>query len=427
MPRPTLIERATKYVAAIPGAKSGEGRHAATVNVANALLHGFGLKEADAWVLLQDFNSRCDPPSNDAKLTHRFGLAKGFDNSDKPKCWLAEGKEEYGESLKPGQALKSARPQLQKAKYDPEILKRTAAKISEKVDLLYLANRSVVDPATVGIDDFLRAVVPDGGKVLIFNKVRWADGAQCTQGEALWPDETPPTTGSHGVWWLPQPVDGKYRIQPDVHKNGDPKTSRRAGNCCEGFPYLVIESDEAPVLEWMAVLVQLPLHIVAVYSSGGRSVHALVRIGAATKGHWDAIVKGDDLEGEMKGMAAGMKTLILNGADKGVLSAVRLTRLPGAYREGKVKELDDGRTVYQKFDRPILQKLLYLNPLPDGRPICEIMPRRDVVNHWFDLAAHDYPDADEQLKGKIRRGVGYYAPVSKRCRQAVAELRRGAA
>ena len=34
---------------------------------------------------------------------------------------------------------------------------------------------------------------------------------------------------------------------------------------------------------------QVPLRIVAIYSSGGRSVHALVRVDARTKGHWDEI------------------------------------------------------------------------------------------------------------------------------------------
>jgi len=42
------------------------------------------------------------------------------------------------------------------------------------------------------------------------------------------------------------------------------------------------------------------------------------------------------------------------GADPGALSAVRLTRLPQAMRGQR------------------LQRLLYLNPDPDGRPIVEL-------------------------------------------------------
>ena len=56
------------------------------------------------------------------------------------------------------------------------------------------------------------------------------------------------------------------------------------------------------------------------------------------------------------------------GADISSLSAVRLTRLPCCERLGK--EDKDGK--YQKFaDGPHLQRLLYLNPAPDGTPIAQ--------------------------------------------------------
>jgi len=413
-----------RYVDAIPGAVSGSGGHNATFAVACALVKGFNLSSDQAMALLQRWNGKCDPHWSDKDLLHKVTQANSSPD-DQPRGYLAgAGRHETGEL-----PASSARP-LPKPKpkpvYDPELLSRMAAKVGQKVDLVYLANRSAVDPATVTIDGFLRAVVPAEGKVLIFNQIN-AQGAQVTQGEALWPDDEAPWTGKGGVWWLPQPVDGVYRIQPDVNKDGKPKTSRRAGNCCQSFPYLVIESDEAPVLEWMAVLVQLPLRIVAIYTSGGRSVHALVRIDATTKGHWDVLVKGDDLSPEAAGMAAGMKALILNGADKGVLSAVRLTRLPGAYREGKMKKLEDGRMVYQKFDKPILQKLLYLNPGADGRPICELMARRDVIECWYAEADALRMDASQEEKYRVMDGMAYYAPVSETMRRALRALRGGLA
>ena len=83
----------------------------------------------------------------------------------------------------------------------------------------------------------------------------------------------------------------------------------------------------------------MPLPIACICESGGRSIHALVKIEAASKGEWDAMVK------KMK------PVLVTLGADPGALSAVRLTRLPQARR---------GRRV---------QRLLYLNPEPDGRPV----------------------------------------------------------
>ena len=413
MPRPTLIERAQKYVAAMPGGVSGQGRHTATVEVANVLLNGFGLEEGDAWAILNVFNGRCDPPSPERKLQYRFELAKKFDNSNKDKHWLREGREDYGQKIQGAPARPKAYQPPPKPKYDPEVLQRTAAKLGEPVNLLYLANRSALDPALVTSEEFLRRVMRAGDKVLAFNRVNQT-GDCYTQGEAVWPDEALPKTGRCGVWWLIQPVDGKYHPNPRTDT-----TSRRSEESVTRWPYMILESDDAPVMQWMAVLVQLPIKIVAIYSSGGRSVHALVQLDATTKGHWDAIVKGDELT-HSESMAVGMRVLILNGADRGVLSAVRLSRLPGCFREGKMK---DGR--YEKFPRPQLQKLLYLNPDPEARPISSMLVRRDVEETWCNMAANGISDADDTGGRWLLDALAYYAPVSAKVRSALKSLAGG--
>ena len=81
--------------------------------------------------------------------------------------------------------------------------------------------------------------------------------------------------------------------------------------------------------------------------SGKRSIHALVRVDAASKSDWD-------------GRIGAIKPLLITlGADRGALSAVRLTRLPQAKRGERV------------------QRLLYLNPAPDGAPIIRMRNVRD--------------------------------------------------
>ena len=72
---------------------------------------------------------------------------------------------------------------------------------------------------------------------------------------------------------------------------------------------------------------------------GKRSIHALVRLDAASKADWDRL------------MAPLKPVLITLGADRGALSAVRLSRLPQAMRGERC------------------QRLLYLNPQPTGQPI----------------------------------------------------------
>lgn len=413
MPRPTIIERARKYVAAMPPGVSGSGRHNATVAVANVLLHGFGLQGNDAWALLVEFNERCQPPSSEAKLRHRLEVSRNFQNDGKPRGWLCDANDEYGKTA--AAPAKPAPKPRAKAEYDPERLKRFSGHWAQRVDLVWLANRSAIDPATVDSEGFLKALYAPNENVLIFNKCN-REGAQVTQGEAMWPAEPPPTTGQYGVWFLPQPVDGQYHPNPRNidKKTGNAKSSRRSEESVTDWRYLVLESDSAPLREWLGVLVQLPLKICAIYTSGGRSVHALVRVNAKTKGQWDEMKS----ECFSKDAAAG-RFLVTNGLDVGVLSAVRLSRLPGAMREGKVVNENQ----YLRFERPELQKLLYICPSPRGSALVDMLPVRNVEDTWVEHASHGISDADETGGAWLKHGLRYYARVSERIRAALTELR----
>lgn len=147
-----------------------------------------------------------------------------------------------------------------------------------------------------------------------------------------------------GVWFLSNPVDGQWHPNP---RNAG-KLSCRSQESVTSFRYAVLECDhekEHPGLNalWLRYLVRLPLPITAMYTSGGRSIHALVRVDAASKKDWDIFRDTKLLES------------IAFGADSAALSAVRLTRLPFS------RNLKHGT----------LQRLLFLNPQPTGRAICE--------------------------------------------------------
>lgn len=400
MPRPTIIDRARSYVGAMPSAVSGGGGHNATFAAACVLVKGFNLSVDQARPLLQEFNQRCVPPWNDKQIEHKLRQADTTPDAQ-PRGYL------IGENAGPvgvAPAARRAVPPPPKPQYDPDELREFAGQWASEVDLVWLANRSLVDPATVTSKDFLEALYSPKENVLIFNQCD-ARGQQRTQGEALWPHDEPCKTGRYGVWYLPQPVDGEYHPNPRSEHN---QMSRRSQESVLRFPFLVLESDEAPLREWLGALVQLPLKIVAIYTSGGRSVHALVRVGAQTKEQWDHIKQS---------MAPGLRFLINQGLDKGVLSAVRLSRLPQAWREGKVKEESDGRYTYVKFNRPQLQKLLYLNPSAPARPICEQFARRDVEDYWLEKAKYGISDADETGGKWLRDPLRYYATVSTKLRQ----------
>lgn len=337
-PRTSVAERARRYLAKCPPAISGQGGHNATYHAAAAMIHGFDLSEADTLALLRDWNRACQPPWSEAEMLHKVRSAANAPQS-KPRGYLAgaaSGKPRGAGSAPAGGRLAARR----KPVFCPMVLKRVAAKMGAVPDVFaFVSGRS---PVAVGGQDsaaVLRRLYPKGSgeRVVIFSDMK-------SQGQMVWEADKGDRiearqlpTGPDGVWFLAQPVDGEFHPNPRLGG----KSSRRSEEAVTSWRYVVLESDEADADEWLRCLVQMPLRIACICESGGRSVHALVRVDAASKRDWDARV------GSMK---PGLITL---GADAGALSAVRLTRLPQAMRGGR------------------LQRLLYLNPTPDGKPIAE--------------------------------------------------------
>lgn len=381
-PMLSLIERAQKYVAKMPPAVSGQNGHGATFHVACVLVQGFGLTPAQAMPLLQEFNLRCEPPWKERELRHKLDGAEKAFNSDKGRGYLAKGMEfspsaDYREKHNVAPA--------EKPQFEETALSRFAGELAGNVDLLWLAARSEADPCTVTSKQFLELLYRHGERVVIFTDNK-------SQGDAVWPADPIPERGPHGVWFLAQPVDGKYHPNP---RQGT--MSRRSEEAVTSWRYFVIESDQANLKQWLAAVVQFPLRIAAIYSSGGRSVHALVKIDARTKGEWDA-------ERE-----ALKNALVILGADPGAMTAVRLTRLPGCWRHRS------------------LQKLLYIHPDPPMRPICEMAPRRDVLKPWLEWASLGIADSDETDGAALTRALHYYAPVNEDCRLHLQRLLRAKA
>jgi hypothetical protein len=96
------------------------------------------------------------------------------------------------------------------------------------------------------------------------------------------------------------------------------------------------------------VLAQLQIPICAIYTSGGRSIHALVKLEVPTKAHWDAV------RDTLREMVCPL------GGDAGAMSAVRLSRLPGCQRGVGAAA------------KP--QRLLYLNPNPADHTAIRLLP-----------------------------------------------------
>jgi hypothetical protein len=332
------LERARRYIAKCPAAISGQGGHNATFHVAACLVHGFALDEADTLTLLREFNQRCVPPWSAGELVHKIKSAANTVHLLPRGHLLGAGVESQIAKRQSPIAMRLRAEKAAKPLFCPMVLKRIAAKAAGIGDVLAFVNeRSPVrvdcqDSASVLRWLFRRG---SGEKVVLFNEMK-------SQGQFVWEADKSDSIQNHhlpagndGVWFLPQPVDGEFHPNPRLSG----KRSRRSEESVTSWRYAVLESDEADSEDWLRCLVQMPLRIACICESGGRSIHALVRIDAASKADWDAKI------------ATFKPVLVTLGADPGALSAVRLSRLPQAKRGERV------------------QTLLYLNPDPDGRPI----------------------------------------------------------
>jgi hypothetical protein len=163
-----------------------------------------------------------------------------------------------------------------------------------------------------------------------------------------------------GVWFLCNPVDGRWHDTGDKDEAGNPVLSCRNWQAVTTFRYAVLESDQAPADLWLAFIAQLPLRIAAIYTSGGRSIHCLLRLDAPSKEAWDEVIRP---------LKRPLKVL---GADAACLSAVRLTRLPGCWRPEKGG----------------FQKLLYLHPDPPEAKLVDLpvlRTRFEMLDRWLNL------------------------------------------
>ena len=153
------------------------------------------------------------------------------------------------------------------------------------------------------------------------------------------PSEVPPEfhrAPGDGSWFLTSPLSGKAAMAG----NGN-----RSAFCLEAmisFPYAVLESDELSPNDFMRVLVNLPIPITMLTTTGGSGIHALWRVtkptAAAFRERLDPI----------------KHVLSRLGFDARAVTPHRQTRLPNVWRGNR------------------FQKLLYLNPNPPAIRLADL-------------------------------------------------------
>lgn len=353
----TIIERARRYVAKCPPAISGQGGHNATLYVACVLAHGFDLTDGDALALLREWNGGCQPPWNEAEMVHKITSARTVAHRDVRGHLLKRGtrsaergagtanRRDFGGSPKPT----GGAPVLPKAKFaaiDPVGVTKAFLKgfYCSEQDLTEASAVKMSDDWKQGGAVLVRSLYEAGERVNFVTEYQIfteRDGTVKAKpngcGITLDRDALVARFKQHGsdmseagAWLRMNPLDGKGVADVNV----------------TAFRFTLLESDILPIELQLPLLARLPLPIAAILGSGGKSVHAWVKVEAA------------DFNGYRETVARLFELVARFGFDQKNKNSSRLSRLPGAKRS--INAVGDGE-----------QRLLYLNPQPEQRRILE--------------------------------------------------------
>ena len=253
------ISGARAYLAKLPTAVSGAGGHPATYRAASILANGFDLPWNDAWDLLQEWNtSHCSPPWSEKDLRHKLNDAFVRPH-ERPKGWLVAGKERAVGAN--GRFI-----------FDP-------TRITALVE-----SQTPMTPADVLLncfkDEDVICITNDAGQTEDGKWFPASKGIFLTRAEWITKFFGPGAVGAakfagteSGAW---------IRINPFAK---DDFTG--TDGAVSSYRHVLVEFDKKPKEEQLAIFQQSNLPISLLVDSGGKSIHAWVRVDAESKSQWE--------------------------------------------------------------------------------------------------------------------------------------------
>jgi hypothetical protein len=331
----TLDERIARYLCACAPAVSGQDGHGQTFFVACQLVNGFGLSENDALHYLTLYNDRCQPPWSERELIHKVRSAMNASHAKPIGHLIGENGTFRREDMQPQRV---ERPKIEPAQAIEKYLKGfqcgeadlwEASPIRPDDDftqdgILLVEHLFHTGESINVVTNFTIAETKDKRQ-----KANPSGVGETTERDTLidrWKLEGMPVSAAGG-WMRINPVNGGV-----------------SNEHVTAFRFALLEFDRIPISLQLRLLARLPLPISAILTSGGKSVHAWVKIDARSFEEYDEHVLAlRDIIGDF-------------GADRANKNPSRLSRLVGVTR--KIEAVGDGR-----------QRLIYLNPEPKEEAI----------------------------------------------------------
>lgn len=289
-------DRARAWLAKVPYSVSGSGGHAQAFIASVGLVNGFALDPADAFDLLSEWNRGCQPPWTERELTHKI-LQAGKVPHNHPKGHLLRGS-----------------VFIEKEKQD---IKNFVVKKPKPVTIKPSGSESHVE-----FIEFLKAAFAENEIICICNDLT-DEGKPNSSGSFLTRDQWIQKFGMPESTLLSKSGNGAFiRINP--FSPGDFTGSDKA---VSSYRHVLVEMDSGSKVDQEKLLVDSGLPITALIDSGGKSIHAWVRVDASDRKQWDE--RRDVIYNAMAS----------KGIDPKNKNPSRYSRLPGAHRDGQSQRL----------------------------------------------------------------------------------------
>ena len=279
----TPHQRAALWLSKVPPAVSGQSGHSATYTAAVGLVHGFQLSEADSLALLSNWNQSCQPPWTDRELIHKIREAASKSHS-KPA----------------GHLLQSG------------VSPSTAPFDITKVSFKRPSPITPPDPQASEFKRFMQAAFAPTEVVCICDSVE--EGRPVSAGSFIPIEEWIARFDDPASRILSPEREGIFvRINPFK-----PNLYSGSDNDISAYRHVLVEFDDKPKPEQEKLFRDSGLPITVLIDSGGKSIHAWVRVDAPSRKEWDA--------------RRDLIYSLIPGVDSKNKNPSRYSRLPGAWR-----------------------------------------------------------------------------------------------
>jgi hypothetical protein len=280
----TTIERAKAWLSRVPHSISGQNGHAQAFTAATGLIHGFCLDDNDAYDLLSDWNRSCQPPWKERELVHKIRSARDTPHSN-PR----------------GHLLESSGPRT-----PPPPM--SAVRFTKQA-----AAPAPLAPIADEFHAFLQAAFCEGEIVCICNDLT-PEGKPNSSGSFMTREQWMERFAGHECPLEALGSSGAFvRINPFAP--GDFSGSDKS---VSNLRHVLVEMDEMPKAQQLEILQQSGLPISVLIDSGGKSIHAWVRVDAIDRAQWEE--RRDVIYAHIPGIDPKNK------------NPSRYSRLPGAQR-----------------------------------------------------------------------------------------------